>query len=125
MPTYQYDCPNRHSFQKQAGREDSEIPCPRCGKTAQRAPFCRDGLPALIGETVAKGYTNASKAGDIKNKHGQYRVGLWDENMAEVKHSREKAGEEGHQREREEKRSGPNPFDMALRRAATENKQVG
>ena len=75
MPTYQYDCPTGHSFQKQAGREDSEIPCPRCGKTAQRAPFCRDGLPAIFGETVAKGYGG-----------------------------------------------GPNPFDMALQRAATENK---
>ena len=112
MPTYQYDCPNCHSFQKQAGREDSEIPCPRCGKTAQRAPFCRDGLPALIGETVAKGYSCASKDGDIKNKHGQYRTKLWDENAREV----------AYQKEREERRSGPDPFDMALKRAATENK---
>jgi len=76
MPTYQYDCPKDGSFQKQAGREDSEIPCPRCGKTAQRAPFCRDGLPAIFGETVAK-----------------------------------VSG-----------RSGPDLFDMALQRAATENK---
>jgi len=77
----------------------------------------------LVGlETGPRYFPQATKAGDIKNKHGKYRVGLWNENMAEVKRSREKTGEAAHEREREEKRSGPNPFDMALKRAATENK---
>ena len=123
MPLYTYRCPNGHENDKRADLSLEYINCPECKAAARRVPFYREGY--IMGETVAKGYTNASKAGDIKNRYGQYRVGLWDENMAEVKRSREKAGEEGHQREREEKRSGPNPFDMALQRAATENKQVG
>ena len=69
-----------------------------------------------------KCFPQATRDGDIKNKHGKYRVGLWNENMAEVKRAREKSGEEAYQKEREERRSGPNPFDMALRRAATENR---
>ena len=110
MPLYIYRCGECNNEFEERGDTDAAIrSCPGCGRDARRLPC--SGLPYLSGETVAKCLPNASKAGDIKNKHGQYRVGLWNENMAEVKF----------EREREEKRSGPNPFDMALERAATEN----
>ena len=119
MPLYTYTCECGNEFDEQAGLDAAMRPCPTCGREAARLPC--SGLPYLRGETVSNGLTNASKAGDIKNKHGQYRTKLWDENAGEVARAREKSGEEGYAREREEKRSGPNPFDMALERAATEN----
>ena len=122
MPTYQYNCPNGHSFQKQAGREDSEIPCPRCGKTAQRAPFVYDGLPAIMGETVAKGYTSVARdapGGNIKDKHGRTRVSVFQEASAEIDYAHKKA-------ENSAGRELPSPdlYKRGLQRAATENKQV-
>ena len=120
MPLYIYHCGEcNNEFEERGGTDDAMRLCPLCGRDARRLPC--SGLPYLRGETVSNGLTNASKAGDIKNKHGQYRTKLWNENAGEVKRAREKSGEEGYAREREEKRSGPNPFDMALERAATEN----
>ena len=113
MPLYTYRCPNGHENDKRADLSLEYINCPDCEAAARRVPFYREGY--IMGETVAKGYSCASKDGDIKNRYGQYRTKLWDENAREV----------AYQKEREERRSGPDPFDMALRRAATENKQVG
>jgi len=121
MPLYDYECPNGHRNERKGDFALQHIICPDCGEAATRVAVYRE--QHLVGlETGPRYFPQATKDGDIKNKHGQYRVGLWNENMAEVKRSRDKVGEEGHKREREEKRSGPNPFDMALRRAATENK---
>jgi len=111
MPLYTYVCECSNEFDERAGLDAAMRPCPKCGRDAARLPC--SGLPYLSGETVAKCYPNATKDGDIKNKHGQYRTKLWDENAREL----------AHEREREEKRSGPNPYDMALKRAATENQR--
>ena len=120
MPLYTYTCGCGEQFDERAGLDAAMRPCPKCGREAARLPC--SGLPYLSGETVVKCFPNATKAGDIKNKNGQYRTKLWDENAREIARAREKAGEESYAREREERRSGPNPFDMALRRAATENR---
>jgi hypothetical protein len=121
MPIYDYVCDNGHITERRAPLSLEYINCPECEAAARRAACYRE--QHLVGlETGPRYFPQATKDGDIKNKHGQYRVGLWNENMAEVKRSRDKAGEAAHEREREERRSGPNPFDMALRRAATENK---
>lgn len=110
MPLYTYRCPNEHETDRRADLALEYINCPECEAAARRVPFYQDQY--IMGETVAKGRINASKAGDIKNKHGKYRVSLWDESEREA----------AYQREREERRSGPDPFEMALARARTENK---
>ena len=88
MPLYTYGCECGNQFDERAGLDAAMRSCPKCGREAARLPC--SGLPYLSGETVVKCFPQATKAGDIKNKHGQYRVGLWNENMAEVKRSREK-----------------------------------
>ena len=90
MPRYDYYCPSCRWFEAWRGVEDSFTPCPACGAPAKRAAC--SGLPAIKGETVGKNYASSGGIcpGDIKNKHGQYRVKLWQESQAEAARVREK-----------------------------------
>lgn len=90
MALYDYYCPKCRWFEARRGVEESFTPCPQCGTPAERAAC--SGLPAIHGETVGKGgnYPRGICPGDIKNKHGRYRVGLWQESMAEAAHARER-----------------------------------
>ena len=94
MPLYEYSCECGEDFDARVGiKEGAMQPCPRCGRRVPRLPC--SGLPFISGETVAKCFPQATKAGDIKNKHGQYRVSLWNESMAEDKRRREKETGDG------------------------------
>lgn len=88
MPRYDYTCSQGHTTEAQRGREVSAIPCPVCGNEAQREAVYADQF--IRGETVAKGARKSSPAGDIKNRHGQYRVKLWQESQAEAHHKRQR-----------------------------------
>jgi putative FmdB family regulatory protein len=91
MPTYTYVCRNCGNEQdERGGLEQTTSKCSVCEGETARLPC--SGLPYIRGETVAKYFPNATKDGDIKNKHGQYRVDLWNENAGEVKRAREKQG---------------------------------
>jgi len=59
MPTYDYLCGLGHTTEARQGFIVSAIPCPVCGRTANRVPVYRDQY--INGETVAKGVTKASK----------------------------------------------------------------
>lgn len=90
MPRYDYGCKACDLVVEEVqGYDVSAVPCPSCGEPAQRIPVYEYQI--IQGETVAKGITRASRAGDIKNKHGKYRVSLWQEAQAEAYHAREKA----------------------------------
>jgi len=88
MPRYDYTCSNGHKTEARRGMACTAIPCPVCRHRARRAAVYQDQY--IVGETVAKGITRASSAGDIKNKHGQYRVKLWQESQAEAHYARTK-----------------------------------
>lgn len=67
MPTYDYSCPNGHTFERfeRMGREP-ERPCPECGATARRQVSGGAGLlvrgrgagPAGRGRTLDGGSTS-------------------------------------------------------------------
>jgi putative FmdB family regulatory protein len=47
MPTYEFRCPTGHEFEKfyrSIGGAPSEVPCPTCGKTAERLMSAGGGL---------------------------------------------------------------------------------
>ena len=88
MPLYDYCCEQGHVTEARAGYEQTSLPCPACGRRAGRVAVYEEQY--ISGETVAKGIRKASPAGDIKNKHGQYRVKLWQESQAEAAYAREK-----------------------------------
>ena len=88
MPRYDYYCKSCRWFESEQGVEARFTPCPACGMPAERSPC--SGLPAIKGETVGKSYASSICPGDIKNKHGQYRVGLWQESQAEAARARER-----------------------------------
>ena len=79
------------------------IPCPACGLDARRVPIYESQY--INGETVAKG-TKATRAGNIKNKHGQVRLSLYQEAAEELAHA---------QREQD---VVPNYYEMGMARAA-------
>ena len=52
MPTFVYGCGVDGTFEAQAGRDDSSLPCPVCRQPARRRPY--SSVPYLKGETVAR-----------------------------------------------------------------------
>lgn len=83
MPYYDYRCGScRTSVTKRGGYDDSTIPC-RCGASMTRAEV---NCPELIGETVPKYGAKPGGAG-IKDKHGRWRLDLFQEAHAEVMHN--------------------------------------
>ena len=86
------------------------IPCPACGREAERAPFYASVY--LIGDTVAKGTVRASREGNVKDGHGRYRVSLFQEAAAEVDYAHTRAEQNvGHEL------PPPDLYKIALRRA--------
>jgi putative FmdB family regulatory protein len=89
MPLYDFECPAGHVTEKRAGLSDEAMPCPLCGESARRVPFYASQY--INGETVAKGRSKATRLGNVVDKHGRYRVGLFQEASAEVAHTCDKA----------------------------------
>ena len=89
MPLYDYLCSRGHVTESQEGVGVESIPCPWvsekdlativnvtvCGETAKRQAVYR---------VRQQGLRDPNCPGDIKNKHGQYRVKLWQESQAEA-----------------------------------------
>ena len=86
MPRYDYRC--KEGDVTEAVREMSvtEIACPSCGGVAQRQAVYAN--QHIRGETVARPRLGSS----IKNKHGQFKLGLYAEAQSEIIHDSEKAG---------------------------------
>jgi len=96
MPTYDYYCGCGVVTEARQGISVEAIPCPACGQSAERVPFYTNQY--INGETVAKGITKATRAGNVKDKHGRYRLSIFEEASAEVNHDYEKAENEvGHE----------------------------
>ena len=78
MPLYDYLCSRGHITGSQQGVSVELIPCP-CGKDAKRQAVYR---------VRQQGLRDINCPGDIKNKHGQYQVKLWQESQAEAARQR-------------------------------------
>ena len=91
-PLYDFRCEEGHVTEVRAGRELEALLCPTCGRTAPRVPIYKNQY--IIGETVAKSCPKATRLGNVVDKHGRYRVDLFQEGMAEMNHACDKAGVE-------------------------------
>lgn len=114
MALYDYCCEQGHVTEQRQGMSVSSIPCPLCGRIARRVPIYENQY--IIGETVAKGrYNKATRAGNIKDKHGRTRLSLFQEASAEVGYAHGK-------REQEAGRRLPEPplYKEALKRAGVQ-----
>lgn len=109
MPTYDYACTCGAVVEEVRGYDDSVIPCPSCGKSAERVPVYTEQF--ISGETVAKG-RYATRAGNIKDRKGRTRVSLFQEASSEVDYAHRK-------REQEVGREMPRPdlYKVGLERA--------
>ena len=88
MPRFDYVCRKKHKTTAQRGRECQSILCPICHKVAQRLPYSTGVY--LVGDTVSNGLTGATRAGNIKDKNGRWRVNLYEEASGEVGYARQK-----------------------------------
>ena len=91
MPLYDFCCEQGHVTEMRAGVEVACRACPICGRDAQRVPFYESQF--IIGETVARGVTKATREGNIKDKHGRTRVSLFQEAASELAYAHERAEE--------------------------------
>jgi hypothetical protein len=89
MPRYDFCCDEGHVTEVRAGYEVTAVTCPTCGLEARRLSIYRSQY--INGETVAKGVTKATRMGNVVDKHGRYRLGLFEEASAEVAHACDKA----------------------------------
>jgi hypothetical protein len=95
VPLYEYVDDEGHVTEMRAGYEVTAIACPICGRDAHRIPIYESQY--INGETVAKGVTKATRAGNIKDKHGRTRVSIFQEAAAEIDYNHTKAENEvGH-----------------------------
>ena len=110
MPLYDYCCGSGHVTEARRGRDCESILCPACGEEARRVAVYAE--QTIIGETVAKGVSSATRAGNIKDKHGRTRVSLFQEASAEIDRAHQK-------REQEVGRELPSPslYKEAMKRA--------
>ena len=90
MPLYDYRCSKGHKSEVKAGYDVKILPCLTCGRDAVRQAIYRSQY--INGETVAKSSPKASRMGNVVDKHGRYRVDLFQEGVAEMNHACEKAG---------------------------------
>ena len=110
MPLYDFCCEKGHVTEMRAGLEVIALACPICGRDAPRVPFYESQY--ISGETVAKGVTKASRAGNVIDKHGRTRVSLFQEASQEIDyHHRKAENEVGHEL------PGPPLYQEAKRRA--------
>lgn len=107
MPRYDYSCSCGSVVEEVRGYDDAVIPCASCGGSARRVPVYH--YQSLRGDTVPRGA--ASRAGNIKDTRGRYRVSLYRE-------AAEEAAETAQQRAEAGLPAGPDPYTVALRRAA-------
>jgi hypothetical protein len=95
-PLYDFCCEKGHVTEVRAGRELQAMLCPTCGLVADRVAIYKNQY--IIGETVAKGITQATRAGNIKDKHGRTRVSLFQEASQEIDYAHRKVENEvGHE----------------------------
>lgn len=91
MPLYDFGCTCGEVTERKAGYEVTVIPCPSCGKDAQRLAVY--AYQSIRGDTVPTG--NATRAGNVKSPKGKYRVSLFQEACAEVAYDSGKREEAG------------------------------
>ncbi|KKL48824.1 hypothetical protein LCGC14_2321630 [marine sediment metagenome] len=85
MPIYDYRCNCGEVTEARRGVGFTSIPCPACGRTA-----AREAVYSIVSRaTISPNYPDSICPGDIKNKHGQYRVKLWQERAAEAAYREE------------------------------------
>ncbi|SRR6266571_563470 len=67
MPTYEYKCPNGHLFEKYFPRMNDRrhLPCPTCGKTAERVI---SGGAGLVFKGSGFYITDYKRAGEKQDK---------------------------------------------------------
>ncbi len=115
MPLYDFACKRGHITEERRGYNDSVIPCPSCGKRAQRVPVYVEQF--IIGETCPKG--SATRAGNIKDSKGRTRVSLFTEACEEMSHAHTKA-----ENEQGRKLESPNLYKAGLARARKMGAQI-
>ncbi len=78
MPTYEYRCPNGHSFEKFYPRMNDRrhLPCPTCGATAERvisggAGLVFKGSGFYVTDYKRAGEKPGTKEGDSKPAEGK------------------------------------------------------
>jgi hypothetical protein len=95
-PLYDYMCDEGHVTEEKAGYEIATVPCPSCGRDARRLPVYESQY--ISGETVAKGSSKATRAGNLVDKHGRTRLSIFQEATAEVEYAHKKTENEvGHE----------------------------
>ena len=88
MPRFDYICRKKHKTEAERGRDCESILCPTCHKVAARLPYSTGVY--LVGDTVSNGLTGATRAGNIKDRNGRWRVNLYEEASLQVADARQK-----------------------------------
>jgi len=90
MPTYEYKCPNGHLFEKLYPRMNDRrhLPCPTCGKTAERVI---SGGAGLVFKGSGFYITDYKRAGEKQDEKQDKKEG--ESKPAESKPAQPKASE--------------------------------
>ncbi len=70
----------------------TEMLCLVCRRTAQRSAVYLE--QSIIGETCAKGRVNATRAGNVTDKHGRKRLSIFQEATQEIDYAHTKREKE-------------------------------
>ena len=80
MALYDFACDCGEVTEARRGMDVESIPCPACGQEAKRC-----AVNFVSSKVIDHGvHPSIPCPGDIKDKNGRYRVGLWQENQAEA-----------------------------------------
>lgn len=116
MPLYDFECRVGHVTEVKAGYDVTHLPCPTCGREALRLAVYREQY--ISGETVPKG--NATREGNIKDKHGRTRLSVFQEASQEIDYAHTKAENEAGR-----ELPSPNLYKKAVRAAKQKGVNYG
>lgn len=106
MPRYDYACKCGNVVEEVRGYEEDSIPCSSCSATAERVSVYLH--QSIVGESCPKG--RATRAGNIKDDNGRYRVSLFQEASEQFSYGEGKRLEAG-------LKPSPNPYLEGVKRA--------